>query len=58
MVAVGVLEGMLAILVERVVGVLVVVVVEPVQDVSKARQKRSILTHIALLRCKNMWYPS
>ena len=34
MVAVGVLEGMLAILVELAVGVLVVVVVEPAQDAS------------------------
>jgi hypothetical protein len=58
MVVVGVLEGMLAILVELAVGVLVVVVVEPAQDASKVRQKRSKLTHIAGVRFKNIWHPS
>jgi hypothetical protein len=58
MVAVGVLEGMLAILVEPAVGVLVLVVVEPAQDASKVRQKRSKLTHIAGVRFKNIWHPS
>jgi len=59
MVAVGVLEGMLAALVGPGVGVLVVVVVvEPAQDASKVRQKRSKLTHIAGVRFKNIWHPS
>jgi len=47
MVTLGVLEGMLAVLVGPGVGVLVVVVVEPAQDVSNVRQKRRILVHMA-----------
>jgi len=54
MVAVGVLEGMLAVLAGSGVGVLVVVVVAPAQDVSNTKQKRDMLTHIAGVRLKNI----
>jgi len=52
MVAVGILEEMLAALVGPAVGVPVVVVVEPAQDVSNTKQKRNILVYMALVQVR------